>query len=230
MTRAHFVAAAAVLGVGGLAACNKGDSTAPVTGFVQGVVKDTANAAMDQVSVHLRASGSLVDLQTTLTDAAGAYSFPPVPPGNYDVFLTLPAATAMAGANPKSVSVASSLAQVDFSLTLTTVLFGTHVQPVFNGYCVGCHSTAGGAFQGLKLTSDSSYALIYEHAAGEVGTLKRIRASLPDSSYLIHKIQGTHLTPAVGGSGGQMPLGAPALPNQTIRMLRRWVAAGALNN
>jgi hypothetical protein len=224
MNRVYVFAAAAALSV----ACNKGDSTAPLTGFVQGVVKDTAQGAMDQASVHLRASGSLVDLQTTLTDAAGAYSFPPIDPGTYDVFLTVPAATAVVGPNPKSVTVASTLAQVDFSLNLTAVSFATHVQPVFNGFCTGCHSTAGGAPMGLKLTSDSSYALIYEHTAGEASALKRIRASLPDSSYLIHKIQGTHVS--VGGSGDRMPQGASPLPNQTIRMIRRWVAAGAANN
>jgi carboxypeptidase family protein len=220
-----FVAALALL-----AACNKGDSTAPLTGFVQGTVKDTANAAMDQVSVHLRASGSAVDLQTALTDGTGAYSFPPVAPGAYDVFLTPPAATAVVGGNPKSVSVASSLAQADFSLTLTAVSFAGHVQPVFNGYCIGCHSTAGGAPMGLKLTLDSAYALTVGHSATETAVVPRIKASFPDSSYLIHKIQGTHLAPAIGGSGTQMPQGASPLPNQTIRMMRRWVAAGALNN
>jgi SdrD B-like protein len=224
MNRAFALAAAATLCV----ACNKSDSTAPPSGFVQGVVKDTALAAMDQVPVHLRASGSAVDLQTTLTDAAGAYSFPPVDPGTYDVFLTVPTATKVVGANPKSATVASSLTEVDFSVTLDTVKFATHVQSVFNGFCTGCHSTAGGAPMGLKLTSDSAYALTVEHAAGEAAGLKRIRTSLPDSSYLIHKIQGTHA--GVGGSGDRMPSGLPALPNQTIRMIRRWVAAGAANN
>ncbi|PYP19958.1 MAG: hypothetical protein DMD54_01700, partial [Gemmatimonadetes bacterium] len=70
-----------------------------------------------------------------------------------------------------------------------------------------------------------------EHAAGEVGALERVRSSRPDSSYLVHKIQGTQTT--VGGSGARMPFGcsgASCLDNATINLIRNWILQGAQNN
>jgi hypothetical protein len=56
----------------------------------------------------------------------------------------------------------------------------------------------------------------------------RVRPSVPDSSYLVHKIQGTQAS--VGGSGGQMPLGGAPLSQSQIDLIRAWIAAGARNN
>jgi hypothetical protein len=69
-----------------------------------------------------------------------------------------------------------------------------------------------------------------EQPAGEVATLKRVRAFRPDSSYLVHKIQGTQTS--VGGSGVRMPFGCTSncLPEATINLIRNWILQGALNN
>ncbi len=109
------------------------------------------------------------------------------------------------------------------------VSFSASVQSVFTARCIGCHS-AGGP-QGLNLTNGNSYTLLFDHAAGEVPALKRVRPFRPDSSYLVHKIQGTQTS--VGGSGEQMPLGCSGgtcLPNATINIIRNWILQGALNN
>ncbi|HXV85091.1 MAG TPA: hypothetical protein VD793_00250, partial [Gemmatimonadales bacterium] len=58
--------------------------------------------------------------------------------------------------------------------------------------------------------------------------LRRIRPLKPDSSYLIHKLQGTQLS--VGGCCGQMPLGGTPLSAEQIGRLRAWILLGAKNN
>lgn len=67
--------------------------------------------------------------------------------------------------------------------------------------------------------------------AAEVPALKRIRPFRPDSSYLVHKIQGTQTT--VGGSGARMPFGcrgASCLSNATINTIRNSILQGAQHN
>ncbi|HYU27973.1 MAG TPA: Ig-like domain-containing protein [Gemmatimonadales bacterium] len=111
----------------------------------------------------------------------------------------------------------------------TGISFATSVQTVFTANCTGCHAGVG-APQGLNLVSGSSYALLVDHASGEALGMKRVRPFLPDSSYLVHKIQGTQL--GVGGSGVRMPFGCTTncLPNGTINTIRNWILQGALNN
>jgi len=115
------------------------------------------------------------------------------------------------------------------AVAATGVSFAASVQSVFTANCIGCHSGAG-APEGMSLASGVSYGLIVNVAAGEVPALKRVRPFLPDSSYLVHKIQGTQTT--VGGSGVRMPFGCTSncLSNTTINTIRNWILQGALNN
>ncbi len=62
----------------------------------------------------------------------------------------------------------------------------------------------------------------------EVPSLRRVRPFLPDSSYLIHKIQGTQTS--VGGSGDRMPLIGGPLTENEITVIRAWITGGALDN
>ncbi|MFN2570690.1 MAG: beta strand repeat-containing protein [Gemmatimonadales bacterium] len=105
----------------------------------------------------------------------------------------------------------------------------TGVQSVFTGNCTSCHSGAG-APEGMSLASGVAYGATVDQAAGE-SPLKRVRPFRPDSSYLVHKIQGTQAT--VGGSGARMPFGcsnASCLPNATINLIRNWILQGAVSN
>ncbi len=116
------------------------------------------------------------------------------------------------------------------SVAATGVSFATGVQSVFTANCVGCHSGAG-APVGMSLAAGVSYGMIVNVAAGEAAALKRVRPFLPDSSYLVHKIQGTQSS--VGGSGVRMPFGcsgAGCLPDATINTIRNWILQGAPNN
>src|SRR6266487_2112777 len=115
------------------------------------------------------------------------------------------------------------------AVAATGVSFAASVQSVFTANCTGCHAGVG-APQGLNLVSGSYSTLLVDHASGEALGMKRVRPFLPDSSYLVHKIQGTQL--GVGGSGVRMPFGCTTncLPNGTINTIRNWILQGALNN
>ena len=133
------------------------------------------------------------------------------------------AATITATAGPAS---ATRVVNVSSS----PISFATEVQTIFNTStpaCTSCHPSAAG----LDLTAGSSYASIVDQNASEVPAMKRVRPFMPDSSYLVHKIQGTQST--VGGTGARMPLGCSGsgcLSNATINIIRNWILQGALQN
>ena len=106
--------------------------------------------------------------------------------------------------------------------------FAAAVQPILTANCAlsGCHAGASPA-QGMNLSLGQAFANIVNVPSNESGLL-RVKPSEPDSSYLVHKIQGTQST--VGGSGGRMPLGRAALSQAQIDIIRQWIADGAQNN
>ncbi len=55
--------------------------------------------------------------------------------------------------------------------------------------------------------------------------MNRVTPGQPDNSYLVHKVQNTHLD--VGGSGFQMPIGRSPLTQTEIDLIRAWISAGA---
>jgi len=109
-----------------------------------------------------------------------------------------------------------------------TPTLAANVQPIFNTNCAvsGCHAGTSPQ-QGQNLSAGVSFSNIVGVASNE-SALLRVKAGDPDSSYLVHKIQGTQGT--FGGSGGQMPLGRSPLSQDNIDIIRDWIAAGALNN
>lgn len=111
----------------------------------------------------------------------------------------------------------------------TTVTLSGDVQPIFSANCAfsGCHAGSSPAL-GQNLSAGQTHASVVDVAAQEVPALKRVQPFFPDSSYLVHKIQGTQ--GSVGGSGGRMPLGGAPLSNEEIATIRAWITAGALNN
>lgn len=94
---------------------------------------------------------------------------------------------------------------------------------VFTPICVRCHSGAG-APEGLALDAAHSYALLVGVPSNEDAGLLRVKPGVPDSSYLILKLQGSP-----GIVGAQMPFGGPPLPQATIDVIRQWITNGAAN-
>jgi hypothetical protein len=112
--------------------------------------------------------------------------------------------------------------------------FSGGVQPIFTNSCAlsGCH-TGDSPPLGLNLSAGNAYANTVNVPASETASttmLMRILPGQPDSSYLVHKIQGTHLDEDVGGSGSRMPLSGCCLSSGQIATIRDWIAAGAVNN
>jgi hypothetical protein len=92
---------------------------------------------------------------------------------------------------------------------------------VFEPVCSHCHSGAN-APAGLRLDAANSYALLVGTNAVERPNLLRVAAGDPNSSYLIHKLEGG---PNIIGE--RMPAGLPALPQADINVIRQWITDGA---
>lgn len=93
---------------------------------------------------------------------------------------------------------------------------------VFTPVCTGCHAGAAAPL-GLRLDEASSYALLVNAPSVEVPELRRVQPGDPNASYLIQKLEGT------AARGGRMPLNQPALPQETIAVIRQWITDGAAN-
>lgn len=103
--------------------------------------------------------------------------------------------------------------------------FTTEIQPIFDANCVACHQAAG-ASGGLNLESGSAFKAIVSVKSGE-SPLFYIAPGKPEDSYLIRKLEGTHVQ--AGGTGERMPL-AGSLEQQSVTLIREWVKAGAHEN
>jgi hypothetical protein len=94
--------------------------------------------------------------------------------------------------------------------------------------CTNCHTTAGGRVPpvGMDLGSPNVHGQIVNVAAvGKPGAIRIIPGD-PENSYLIHKIEGR-----TGIAGLRMPRsGPPYLTDGQIRVIKRWIELGALNN
>lgn len=115
----------------------------------------------------------------------------------------------------------------------TGVSYAASIRTLLNNTCTGaaCHDAVS-PMQGLRLTTLQSYANLFNIPSKELPAMRRVRAFQPDSSYMVHKIQGTQ--DSVGGIGDRMPEGCPTTPaclsNTTINLIRNWILQGALNN
>ena len=103
------------------------------------------------------------------------------------------------------------------------------VQPIFTATCAfsGCH-VGSDPQEGQNLSAGQTFSNVVNVASNELPTMDRVEPGQPDSSYLVHKIQGTHLQ--VGGSGDRMPLARSPLSQAEIDVIRAWIQAGAMSN
>jgi mono/diheme cytochrome c family protein len=98
---------------------------------------------------------------------------------------------------------------------------------IFDPGCASCHTDVGRTPSGgLNLKSGSAFAnLVNVPSSGLAGAVRVIPGSA-DNSYLVKKLEGT---PGIAGT--RMPRnGPPFLTDAQVKMIRDWIAAGALNN
>lgn len=106
------------------------------------------------------------------------------------------------------------------------VSFSKAVAPILRVQCATCHMS-GDEPGGMKLYPSAAYqSLVGVASAGS--PLQRVAPGKPKQSYLLHKLQGTHLD--VGGAGVQMPFAQPPLPEDSLQLIRLWIEQGAKNN
>jgi len=98
---------------------------------------------------------------------------------------------------------------------------------VFTPNCAvsGCHGGAA-AQQGLRLDAGFAYGNLVNVDSPRdpnpgAPTLIRVVPGNPDSSFIIHKLEGTQTL------GDRMPDGGPYLQQSTIDVIRLWIANGA---
>jgi len=115
--------------------------------------------------------------------------------------------------------------------------FANDVLPIFRGAgtCTGCHGGAGGlgGLGGLD-GCRSGHASLVGVPSIELRRMNRVEPGKPDTSWLMHKLDGTHEnfdTQCEGGScGSSMPLGQPRLSQGLRDTIRVWIAEGAVND
>jgi mono/diheme cytochrome c family protein len=104
--------------------------------------------------------------------------------------------------------------------------FRTDVQPIFTTSCVMCHQDSV-AMGGLSLQPSSARAMLVNVASVD-SPLMRVAPGKPDGSYILHKLNATHV--AVGGKGLPMPIGQAPITAAELAALRAWIAQGARDN
>jgi hypothetical protein len=92
---------------------------------------------------------------------------------------------------------------------------------------VNCHTSTGRAPSGgLDLSHDVAYNNLVNTPSRSKPGAVRVIAGDPDSSYLVHKVEGS---PDIVGR--RMPFtGPPFLSDGQIVILKRWIATGAPHN
>ncbi len=105
--------------------------------------------------------------------------------------------------------------------------FATQVQPIFDKSCAGsfCHAGTSPS-QGQNLEAGKSYDNIVNIPSAEAPGVMRVKPFDTENSYLYRKLEGEQAD--LGGSGGRMPFGKPALAADQIKLIEDWINQGAL--
>ncbi len=181
---------------------------------------DKGDTATDSTTASTTASTAGTTGETISTAATSEPTTEPT---------TEPATTEPATTEPTTEPTSGSSTGADSSTgdDTTTGLTGpswaADVWPVLNPPALcDCHTPGSGGL----LMGDVDTA--YTNLVGVMSTespLTRIEPGSVDASYLWHKINGTQND--VGGSGSNMPLGAPPLPQATLDLIQEWIDGGA---
>lgn len=104
------------------------------------------------------------------------------------------------------------------------VSYQKDIIPILEQNCATCHLT-GEEAGGMSLVGDAAIGFLVGKPSQEAPAILRVAAGEPDKSYLVMKLEGTHLDH--GGSGARMPFGGFPLDDTDMAKIRTWIAQGA---
>ena len=104
----------------------------------------------------------------------------------------------------------------------SAVSFSKSIEPIFHTTCAvqGCHVFINPPEE-LILVEAHSYQYLVNVQSIERPGMKLINPGNPETSYLIHKLRGTHIE--AGGVGERMPFQLDPLSNDQISMIATWI-------
>lgn len=97
------------------------------------------------------------------------------------------------------------------------LVWDTDIRPLLQ--CRGCHGNTYGVS-----SVNPTQLLAFSR---DVPRMRFVEPFDPDSSYLWHKLAGTHTRPDVGGRGNRMPQGGPFLTAAELDRFELWILQGA---
>jgi len=137
----------------------------------------------------------------------------------------LPIAVALLGACSGSQGDTRNTTDSAPSETITAQsAFEAEIVPILTSSCATCHLT-GQEAGNMALVPGKALATLVNVPSTEAPGLIRVVPGDPDKSYLVMKLEGTQITH--GGTGAQMPFGAPPLSPDKIARIRQWITDGA---
>lgn len=113
-----------------------------------------------------------------------------------------------------------------FAEDAVKVSFQRDIAPLLKDHCAPCHLTGeeGGH---MSLYPAAAYKTLVGVPSTE-SPLPRVKPGEPDQSYVVRKLEGTHIE--AGGSGMRMPLEGGPLEAAEIKLIRSWISEGAQQN
>ena len=108
----------------------------------------------------------------------------------------------------------------------SAVSFKQDIVPLLRRACATCHIT-GTEPGNVALHPGAAYQNLVGVPSVQTDLL-RVKPGAPAESYLLLKLEDTHLD--AGGTGQRMPFGLAPLDASQIEMIREWIAAGAPDN
>lgn len=129
--------------------------------------------------------------------------------------------TALVGTGLSGVAGASDAPSSD-----AAVSFKRDIVPLLRRTCATCHIT-GTEPGNMALHPGAAYRTLVGVPSVQTDLL-RVKPGAPAESYLLLKLEGTHLD--AGGTGQRMPFGLAPLDASQIDKIRAWIAAGAADN
>ena len=120
-------------------------------------------------------------------------------------------------------------AECDIAKAQSKISFANTIEPVLVASCTlsSCHTPINPPNE-LVLAKGLAYRNLVNLWAVEVNTMRLVEPGDPETSYLMHKLRGTHID--VGGVGERMPFDLPALTDDQIATIAAWIKDCSPNN